>query len=575
MTAPPAHARRPHGAAILIALALFVLPSGVGMAVTGGPLAAFGLSAAPAHAGTYTVSYCGTDGVAENWSAYATAPGTAGMECGAGSRIRATLSGTQTWGEGSTAFSSFTAPDNTTIAAWRPRLRYSATKYTESSERLTFTAGSATNPSVNCLNLECANGAWDEVAVPAGTRQLAARALCISYRPDFDSCKFNAEISDYGGTVTLQDDSPPTPRSGASGTLTQAASPRTAAVGVADANVLVDDKGSGVQGVALRIDGATVATGPGCSAQPTTKVVPCPLTQDARISFDTRNVADGGHTATLVATDASGNETTLWNERIYVANTPIGPGSPDELRGNPTGAGATDDARLTASWPATAKRPSKKCKRADFRRRNRQACTSRPASSLWKGGYAQKSVATVTGRVTNKTTKAVIPGATVVLTATPIRGGDAPIQLTTTANENGRYRFTLPRNRGSHNVTIGYIARQNDARPAATATARQLVRATLTLRVNRRSVRSGRSVSFTARLRDGAAGVPAVLEVYAAGKWRTFAASSTKEGGRFRASYRFVGGRGSYRFRARARPTRSTPWPYLGAPSRVVSVRVR
>lgn len=574
MSAAPAPARRSRRTAILIALAL-LLPSTVAMTATGGPLSPLGLATAPAQAGTYDVSYCGADGVAENWTAYATAPGTAGIECGAGSRIRATLSGTQTWGEGSVANSNFTAPDNTTIAAWHPRLRYSATKYTENSERLTFTAGSASNPSVNCLNLECANGAWDEVAVPAGTRQLSAKALCIAYRPDFDYCKFSAEVSDYGGTVTLQDDLPPTPRAGASGTLTEAASPKTAASGVADANVLVDDKGSGVKSVALRIDGSTVATGPGCTAQPTTKVIPCPLTQDARISFDTRNVADGGHTATLVATDASGNETPLWSERIFVANTPIGPGSADELRGDPSGTAATDDAQVTASWPATAKRPLKKCKRASYRKRNARACKGRSASSSWKGSYAQKAGATVTGRVTNKTTKAVISGAPVILVATPIRGTGEPIRLTATANENGRYSFTLPRDRGAYNITVGYLSRQNDARPAAAASARLLVRAAMTLRVNRRAVKPGRSVRFTAAVRDATPGVPAVLEVYAAGKWRTFAASSTKSGGRFQASYRFVGSRGSYRFRARARPTSSTPWPYLGAPSRVVRVRVR
>lgn len=574
MTATPAG--RPRQLLLLVLLAL-ITPCVIALTATGGPFAPLGLAAAPAKAGIYNVTYCGNDGVAENWTTYATAPGSSGVECGPGGRLRATLTGTPSWGEGSTAQLNFTAPDGTTIATWTPRLRYTASKSTENSERMRFTAGSATNPSVSCLNLECGNGngAWDQVAVPAGTRQLQARALCVPERPDFNLCQFAVEVSDYGGTVTLQDDSAPRPRSDASGTLTSAVSPRSAAAGTADIRALVDDTGSGIESVALTIDGAIVATGPGCVAQPTTKVVPCPLTQNAEIAFDTRTITDGGHAAALVASDASGNRTTLWEKRIFVANTPIGPGSPDELRGAASAPGATDDARITATWPSTARRPSRRCKLASYRRRHKQRCQSRPASALWKGSYAQKSGVTVTGRVTNKTTKAIIPGAPVTLTATPIRGTAEPIRLTTTTNENGRYSFTLPRHQGSRNVQIAFFARENDVRAAATAQARQLVRSAMTLRVNKTAVRTGRAVTFTASLRDGAVGVPAVLEVYAARKWRVFAASSTKDTGRFQASYRFVAGRGSYRFRARAKPTSATPWPYLGSPSRVVRVHVR
>lgn len=559
---------------VLIALAT---PCFLSLSMTAGPSAVIGLAAAPASAGTYDVTYCGTPGVAENWSTGATAPGTSSGGACPGGRIFANLP-QQTWVQGQASASiTFTAPDNTTIAGWHPSLRFTAAKTTENTERIHFNAGATPNGNfpVQCINLGCPPVITD-VPVYAGAKQITASAACVDERPDFTLCEFTADVSDTGGTVTLQDDTSPQARSQVTGSLTAAGAPRTAAKGTSNVHVLVDDTGSGIKAVSLQIDGTTVGTGPGCSPQPTTKVVPCPLTQDADIAVDTTHIADGRHTAKLVATDASGNESTLWDTTIYVANTPIGPGSPDELRGDPIVPGATDDARITATWPSTARKPSKRCKSAGYRKRHRAACKGKPASSLWKGSYATKSGVTVTGRVTNKSTKGIIPNAPVVLTATVTRGGAAPIRLDTRTNDNGRYSFKLPRNAGSRDLQIGTLARVNDERPAATTGARMLVRSTMRLRANRKTIRAGRWVRFTGALRDQAAGVPAVLEVYVGGKWRVFSAVSTAANGRFSATYKFgKDGRGVYRFRARARPTSSTPWPYAGAPSSTVSVRVR
>lgn len=576
MSATPAHARHLRPRAILIALALLLL-STVGMTATGGPLAPLGLATAPARAGTYDVTYCGTPGVAENWSTGATRPGTSSGGACPGGRIFANLP-QQTWVQNQASASiTFTAPDNTTIAGWHPTLRFSAAKTTENTERIHFNAGATPNGNfpVQCINLGCPPVITD-VPVYAGAKQITASAACVDERPDFTLCEFTADVSDTGGTVTLRDDTYPQARSQVTGSLTAAGAPRTAAKGTSNVHVLVDDTGSGIKAVSLQIDGTTVGTGPGCSPQPTTKVVPCPLTQDANITVDTTHIADGRHTAKLVATDASGNESTLWDTTIYVANTPIGPGSPDELRGDPIVPGATDDARITATWPSTARKPSKRCKGSSYRKRHRAACKRKAASSLWKGSYATKSGVTVTGRVTNKTTKGIIPNAPVVLTATVTRGGAAPIRLDTRTNENGRYSFKLPRNVGSRDLQIGTLARVNDERPATTTGARMLVRSTMRLHANRRTIRAGRSVRFTGALRDQGAGVPAVLEVYVGGKWRVFFAVSTAADGRFSATYKFGrDGRGVYRFRARARPTSSTPWPYVGSPSSTVRVRVR
>jgi hypothetical protein len=83
-------------------------------------------------------------------------------------------------------------------------------------------------------------------------------------------------------------------------------------------------------------------------------------------------------------------------------------------------------------------------------------------------------------------------------------------------------------------------------------------------------------VRFTGRVADGHDGVPIVLEAYSRGRYRPFATAATAGSGTFSVTYRLGKGfRGAYRFRARTQPTGTTPYPYVGAPSNTVTVRVR
>lgn len=103
-----------------------------------------------------------------------------------------------------------------------------------------------------------------------------------------------------------------------------------------------------------------------------------------------------------------------------------------------------------------------------------------------------------------------------------------------------------------------------------------LVRARSELRATPKRARAGRTVRFVGRLVDGHRDVPVVLEAYSRGRYRTFASVATGKQGRFVVRYRLGREfRGTYRFRARVQPTRSTPYPYVGAPSNPVTVRVR
>ncbi|RKQ92962.1 hypothetical protein C8N24_2819 [Solirubrobacter pauli] len=105
------------------------------------------------------------------------------------------------------------------------------------------------------------------------------------------------------------------------------------------------------------------------------------------------------------------------------------------------------------------------------------------------------------------------------------------------------------------------------------------VKASTSLRPNRRNVINGEYVVFRGRLRGGwipAAGALVELQVYSRGSWRTFAQPrANAKTGRWAYRYRFetVRGRANFRFRARIR--RQPAYPFTTGTSRPVRVRVR
>lgn len=553
----------------------------VAVALAAGVAIAVGVAAPrTAEAGVYAVDYCGATGVADGFTVGATGPGDAEVSCTPGpSPLLLAELPFQAWGEGSTMGFTFTAPDGVSVVEWRPHMTFHAFKQDGgANERFRLNVGaipSGTFP-LTCTDNDCPgaiNGAF-----PAfdGARQVEARVTCVNEVPDSSLCKGSATLIDTGGQILLKDPYAPSIRTAVTGTVPQATTPARVLRGTASIGALVEDVGSGVARTDLQIDGQPVAgAGNGCTPQPTSKRVPCPLAQNASISWNTLGVSDGGHTAALVATDASGNQSTLWQGRVLVANRPIGPGSPEELRGNPTAPGAGDGSKITATFPSTRKRPSKRCKARGYRRKHPKTCRSRPARSIWKGGYSTKQTVVVTGRVTNAARQPVA-GAPVQLSGAVTRGPASRWETTTRTSATGRWSVRVPRNIGSRTIEVRTFAREFDEVPAATATASLLVRSRVGLSVSRRKLRPGDRIRFRGQLADHTPGVPVALEVHYRGKWRVFEAVSTKADGRFTARYRFSRtGTGAYRFRARTRPTRATPYPYLSNTSPNQRVRVR
>jgi hypothetical protein len=105
-----------------------------------------------------------------------------------------------------------------------------------------------------------------------------------------------------------------------------------------------------------------------------------------------------------------------------------------------------------------------------------------------------------------------------------------------------------------------------------------VVPARTSIRVDRRRVRNGDTVTFRGRLRgrplpDG--GKLVDLQVKLRDRWRTFATPRADPGGRWAFAYRFEATRGLVRYRFRARIRREAAYPYELGYSRTVRVTVR
>lgn len=532
---------------------------------------------ARAEAGQYTTRYCNGSTNSAGWVVYsgAQAPNS-GTRCALKVDFGvANPSNPPTWGTGTVGTFTWTAPDNTSIASWTPNLTFSVGRpgtdpATTGAWHLTYGPGGAGDRA-------CAQGArcQDTVTPFAGATRVSSRLTCDPLPGDArGNCRQGAVMVDDGGTITVADGSAPTAGAAVSGTAVSSR-PGVPARGTLPAAFSARDLGGGIKAVSLVVDGTTVDRVSGaCESLPSFRKVPCPLALDGRLSVNTTRITDGRHRISVVASDVAGNASTLYSGAVYVANKPVGPGSPAELRGSPTTSGAIDDATVSASFPATARHAPRACRSKRYRRHHKNRCRSRRAKSRFSGRWSKHGVV-LTGRVASRSTKQGIAGAPVAITGTSKRVGGRTTYRATT-NSSGRYRFAIPRTDGSRALTVGYRARRFDEVPAASANASTVIKARATLAVNRRSVRRGRSVRFAGHILDRTAGVPILLQVHQRGKWRTFRTSSTRSRGTYRVSYGLRGiAPGRYRFRAQVRPTSRTTYAFAHGYSPSVQIRIR
>jgi hypothetical protein len=138
---------------------------------------------------------------------------------------------------------------------------------------------------------------------------------------NFDS--FSVHIID---PVVGLDDSFPPAQPTLSGPLLAGGNQR----GTRNLTYSASDRGSGVAGVTLTIDGALrqqiVDLGPTCH-QPYEALVPCPLTSDGTLSVDTVTLSDGPHLAQVTVVDGAGLSSST-QASFTVSNTPVSTAPP-------------------------------------------------------------------------------------------------------------------------------------------------------------------------------------------------------------------------------------------------------
>jgi hypothetical protein len=314
------------------------------------------------------------------------------------------------------------------------------------------------------------------------------------------------------------------------------------------------DAGSGVHKGSLVIDGTVVSArvldpnGGACAdlgvapdGRPSfVNTQPCPVAVSGLLTLDTDALRPGGHALTVLVADAAGNQAVATTTTITVTGS--------VPAGAPNGTGASRAAKLTARWASTRKR----LRRLSF--------TTSP---------------NIAGRLVDEAGNPIAAAAVDVLVRDRQTGAVAARVATATTAADGGFRVRLPSG-PSRTVTVQYTAFSGDAQPASALKLSAIVRARLSGSIAPRSVRVGRPLRLTGRLRYlRRKGVDVAIQARDGRVWRTVDSVKTRSDGRFRWTYRFrspaSAGR-RYVFRARVN---STSYPFGAGNSPAISVRVR
>lgn len=383
-----------------------------------------------------------------------------------------------------------------------------------------------------------------------------------------DGCTQRARLTVAATDVILRDDDGPRV-AGLFGEVDLASGPTVqGAVGV---SVAASDVGSGIARGFLVVDGQTQPaapfTGPGsCRASTDSEdgrpaydeTVPCPPLGSTTIPWDTTPLADGPHRVELWIEDAAGNRTlasqgtvTVTHPAPEVPQRPLE--SPAAERGPVNGSIATDRARLTAWWEDGKRRP---------------VALSR--------GWDARRPATLRGLLSDPDGRP-IAAATLDVVSTSSAYGAAPARLgSATTAADGSFSFPVPLADGSAAISLRWRARLLDRQPAESTGLSLAVSAGSSFRASRRSVRRGDTVRFTGRV-VGRAGVrlrvPVDLYAYSGGRWLNVRSTVTDAVGRWTIAFKFRSSTGRIPFRARVQ--QGVLYPYEPGYSTRIRLRVR
>lgn len=156
-------------------------------------------------------------------------------------------------------------------------------------------------------------------------------------------------------------------------------------------------------------------------------------------------------------------------------------------------------------------------------------------------------------------------------------GGERELVGAATTDANGRFNFPMPAG-PSRNLTIRFAG--TDTLGPAERRLKLRVRAVLTLKASRKSVRVGRTVRFYGRLLSGGIGMPpggkdVAIRFFSKGRWLPGVGTPTADSkGRFRVDWSPNYTERAYDVFFQAR-VKSTGWPFETGVSESVKVRIR
>ena len=542
-------------------------------------VAAAGVTAAPARAGTYTVFACGSydnrswDAVpATGISADESCPGstTMGNAVGGGARVPF----------GSTGTTTFTAPAGMAIADFTltRQLTYRNGAPADGTRRLyaiyklggTVFAGAGhyDNATRNRLHDQ---GSWygypeANVVVPTSTVSRASFPALAGYAGDATSLQiavgcFNGTVNTpcsvaaggaishllSGAQVVLNDPTVPVASIEATGLLAGGARPGSEPVeldasdngGIKRVEIVdVSGGGANVVGAEDYAAGARTEAGATCSFRLRKA---CPNLKDEIVR--PTSLAAGQRTLKVRVVDAADNVT---EQGPYSVNV-----STPSDRGPLNGSGATEDANLTARFSGGTKT------------RKTVSYRSRP---------------TITGRLLNSAGRAIAGAQLRVLTRDRRSGARFVERYTTKTGADGIYRLKV-RAAASRLVQVGWRSHTNDPGFQENAYVTMNARASSSLKASARTVGVGQAVRLSGTVRGTipSRGVPVIFQGRSGnGRYTTFADGRANGKGRFTTSYRFRSGasRGrTFSFRVKLRG--DARFPYALGYSARVKVRVR
>ena len=471
--------------------------------------------------------------------------------CRSGGPLRAGLDRRFAHGRNDTVEAIFTAPADTTIAAYSLWRSAQVTLSSQFQYAFAVFEGVRDTPHViqECNGAKGCSSVGSATSPFAGANRLSRNGLNGVHRLWVDavcraavqpSCAATsgtaAEFQLHRTDIALADTIGPVLLAEPSGSLVDSGAPLT---GVKSVSVAATDRGGGVYQAHVEVDGRIVQTYPvddndGRCRLPFTTIVPCKSSASRTLDFDTAQVPDGSHLLRILVSDATGSNMAIFGPTVI----------------------------STSNGPClTATRGGGYRLRASFG-------NGRATTTVRYGRGA-----TVKGRLTTDTGTPV-SAATLCAAGRLATSRLAQPHATVKTDARGRFRYRV---HPGASRRLRFVFRTPDA-SSVWADTRLRVRAGITEKPSRRSLHNGDRLLLHGHVIGRpipGSGVAVALQVRKPKGWQTFGFARTDRAGRYRFAYRFTNTTGVQRYSFRAMVFQQSGYPYAAGASKPTPVIVR